>query len=127
MERLDKTILSRCRRRDVGGRIRLLRAGRCSDPDEVSITDINADGKAEVTIPYKLFCGGGIETATVKIILREGALKLAIRGESEVRLPGQEPFGGKHDYDKLLLTPAYAPYKVHLDQVWKAVSRDIRH
>ncbi|NGZ87438.1 hypothetical protein GW587_24660 [Duganella sp. SAP-35] len=92
----------------------------------VAVTDINGDGKAEITIPYKLFCGGGIDSYTVKVILREGPLKLAIRGESEVRLPGQPPFGGDHKYDKALLTPAYAAYKNHLDQIWKTVSVDIR-
>jgi hypothetical protein len=92
----------------------------------VSVTDINGDGKAEVTIPYKLFCGGGIDPYTVKVILREGPLKLAIRGESEVRMTGQPPFGGGHDYDKALLTPAYSAYKSHMDQVWKTVSPDIR-
>lgn len=92
----------------------------------VSVTDINGDGKAEVTIPYKLFCGGGIDSHTVKVILREGPLKLAIRGKSEVKLPGQPPFGGEHEYDKALLTPAYATYKQHMDQVWKTVSTDVR-
>lgn len=95
-------------------------------PAAVSISDVNQDGKAEVTIPYRLFCGGGIDSYTVKVILREGALKLAIRGESEVRLPGQAPFGGEHQYDKLLQTPAYAAYKAHMDQIWKTVSLDIR-
>jgi hypothetical protein len=92
----------------------------------VNVTDINGDGKAEITIPYKLFCGGGIDSYTVKVILREGPLKLAIRGESEVRLPGQQAFGGEHEYDKALLMPAYAAYKSHMDQVWKTVSLDTR-
>jgi len=92
----------------------------------VSVTDINGDGKAEVTVPYKLFCGGGIDSYTVKVILREGPLKLAIRGKSEVKLPGQPAFGGEHEYDKALLTPAYATYKKHMDQVWKTVSADVR-
>ena len=92
----------------------------------ITITDINRDGKAEVTIPYKLFCGGGIDPYTVKVILREGPLKLAIRGESEVRLTGQPAFGGGHDYDKALLTPAYSAYKTHMDQIWTTVSADIR-
>lgn len=91
----------------------------------VSVTDINNDGKAEVTVPYELFCGGGIDTHTVKIILREGPLKLAIRGESTLRLPGQPPFGGDHAYDKILLTPAYAAYKRHMDRVWNTVSSDV--
>jgi len=92
----------------------------------VSVTDINGDGKAELTVPYKLFCGGGIDSYTVKVILREGTLKLAIRGKSEVKLPGQPSFGGDHEYDKTLLTPAYATYKKHMDQVWMTVSADAR-
>lgn len=92
----------------------------------VSVTDINGDGKAEVTIPYKLYCGGGIDSHTVKVILREGPLKLAIRGKSVVKLPGQPAFGGDHEYDKTLLTPAYASYKQHMDRVWKTVSGDVR-
>ncbi|MBV6319328.1 M949_RS01915 family surface polysaccharide biosynthesis protein [Duganella violaceipulchra] len=92
----------------------------------VGITDLNGDGKAEVTIPYKLFCGGGVDSYTVKVILREGTLKLAIRGDSLVKLPGQEPFGGEHQYDKTLLAPTYALYKQHMDKVWDAVSIDVR-
>lgn len=92
----------------------------------VTVTDLNADGKAEVTIPYKLSCGGGVDSAQIKIILREGPLKLAVRGESRVELPGQEAFGGEHTYDKALLTPARAVYKQHMDKVWAAVSVDRR-
>ncbi|WP_229212129.1 M949_RS01915 family surface polysaccharide biosynthesis protein [Duganella sp. HH105] len=92
----------------------------------VSVTDLNGDGKAEVTIPYKLFCGGGIDFYTIKVILREGTTKLAIRGNSIVKLPGQEPFGGERRYDRLLLSPANVAYKQHMDQVWKVVSVDIR-
>ena len=92
----------------------------------VSFSDVNKDGKAEVTVPYRLFCGGGVDPSTIKIILREGSTKLAIRGESLVRYPGQEPFGGEHQYDKALLAPERAAYKQHLDAVWKKVSVDIR-
>lgn len=92
----------------------------------VAVTDVNGDGKAEVTLPYKLFCGGGVDSSTIKVILREGPLKLAIRGESEVRLPGQQTIGGDHQYDKALLTAPYAAYKNHMDQIWKAVSLDVR-
>ena len=93
----------------------------------LSVTDLNDDGKAEITIPYKLFCGGGgIDSSNVKVILREGPLKLAIRGESLVKLPGQEPFGGAHQYDKTLLLPAYTKYKQHLDKIWKVVGVETR-
>ena len=76
----------------------------------ISVTDLNQDGRSEVTIAYRLFCGGGVEPYTVKVILHEGLTKLAIRGESLVQLPGQQSFGGEHKYDKALLQPAYAVY-----------------
>lgn len=56
---------------------------------DVGFTDLNLDGVAEVTVPYRLFCGGGVDPYTVKVILRDGTTKLAIRRESLVRYPGQ--------------------------------------
>lgn len=88
----------------------------------VRISDLNHDGRSEVTIPYKLFCSGGIDFSTVKVILREGATKLAIRGELEFH--GNTPaLEGKRQYDPALLQPANAAYKKHLDAVWKALVR----
>ena len=95
-------------------------------PAAVTFTDLNHDGRVEVTVSYRTFCGGGVDPYTVKVILRDGATKLAIRGESLVRFRGQPPFGGTHQYDKALLSPAYAAYKQHLDQIWKVVSVDNR-
>lgn len=92
----------------------------------VGFTDLNGDGRVEVTVPYHLFCGGGIDSQTVKVILREGSTKLAVRGESRVELPGQPAFGGEHQYDKALLSPERAAYKRYLDQVWKSVVVDRR-
>lgn len=34
--------------------------------EEVPNTDIDQDGRIEVTVPYRSFCGGGIEPATVR-------------------------------------------------------------
>lgn len=92
----------------------------------VAFTDLNGDGRVEITVPYHLFCGGGVDPHTVKVILRDGATKLAIRGESVVQLPGQEAFGGEHQYDKALLQADMSKYKQHLDSVWKAVAIDKR-
>ncbi|WP_332856455.1 M949_RS01915 family surface polysaccharide biosynthesis protein [Duganella sp. S19_KUP01_CR8] len=88
----------------------------------IRITDLNHDGRSEVTIPYKLFCSGGVDYSTVKVILREGATKLAIRGELEFHdnAPALE---GRRQYDPALLQPANAAYKKHLDGVWKALVR----
>jgi hypothetical protein len=91
-------------------------------PKAVTFTDLNSDGRVETTVAYHMFCGGGIDTHTVKVILREGATKLAIRGESRMFYPGQEAFGGEHQYDKALLQPDRAAYKRHMDRIWEAVS-----
>lgn len=91
-------------------------------PKAVTFTDLNDDGRVEATVAYHMFCGGGIDTHTIKVILREGATKLAIRGESTMIYPGQEPFGGGHQYDKALLQPDRAAYWKHMDRVWQDVS-----
>jgi hypothetical protein len=88
----------------------------------VSVTDLNGDGRSEVTIPYRLFCGGGIDYSTVKVILREGGTKLAIRGELEMYQPGGNPaLQGKKQYDSVLAQPANNAYKQHLDAVWARI------
>jgi hypothetical protein len=92
----------------------------------VTFTDLNKDGRVEVTVPYRMFCGGAVDSYLVKVILREGATKLAIRGQSRVSYSGEYVFGGEHDHDKLLKSPAFAAYKAHMDKVWKQVSDDRR-
>ena len=87
----------------------------------VTVTDLNDDGIAEVTVPYKMFCGGGVDSDTIKVILRQGSEKYAIRGESLVRLHGQESFGGSYKADASLALPRNAAYKKHLIKVWKQV------
>ncbi len=95
-------------------------------PAATSFTDLNHNGRMEVTVSYRTFCGGGVDPYAIKVILRDGATKLAIRGESLVRFPGQPPFGGEHQHDRALLSLAYAAYKQHMDQVWQRVSADNR-
>lgn len=92
--------------------------------DSVTFSDVNANDRLEVTVPYYLQCTGGIEPRTIKIILREGPAKFAIRGESEVRLPGQQPFGGEHTHDKSLLDSANRALRQHMEAIWAKVSID---
>lgn len=92
---------------------------------EVRFSDIDRDGRIEVTVPYRMFCGGGIEPATIKLILRQGSLKFAIRGEAQVRVPSGA-FGGEYKYDKALLDPRNADFKQHLDGMWKRIYIDDR-
>lgn len=86
-----------------------------------TITDLDKDGKAEVTVAYKTFCGGGIDPSIVKVILRQGKQKFAIRGESLIKFKGQEPMGGTNKPDKALLDADKAVFKRHMDKVWQQV------
>lgn len=90
-------------------------------PDATTITDLDKDGKAEVTVAYKTFCGGGIDPSVVKVILRQGKQKFAIRGESLIKYKGQEPMGGTNKPDKALLDSDKAVFKRHMDKVWQQV------
>lgn len=87
----------------------------------VTVTDLDRNGVAEVTVPYMTFCGGGVDPGVLKIILRQGETKLALRGETEVRLEGNAPMGGTNTPDKALLQPENTVFKRHLDKVWQQV------
>jgi hypothetical protein len=87
----------------------------------VTVTDLDRNGIAEVTVAYSTFCGGGVDPSVLKVILRQGETKLALRGETELRFKGQPPMGGKNTPDKDLLRPENAVFKQHLDKVWRQV------
>lgn len=54
-------------------------------PGSVTITDLDADGVAEVTFQYTLQCTSDVSPATRKLIMREGKDKYAIRGTNRSR------------------------------------------
>jgi hypothetical protein len=90
-------------------------------PKHVTVTDLNEDGTAEVTVSYKMFCGGGVDSDIIKVILRQGSEKYVMRGKSFVCLKGKESFGGNYKADASLALPRNAAYKNHLLKVWKQV------
>jgi hypothetical protein len=90
-------------------------------PRAASITDLDRNGQAEVTVAYKTFCGGGVDPSTVKVILRQGKQKFAIRGESLLLIKGQEPMGGTNKPDKALLENGNAAFRRHMDIIWQQV------
>lgn len=94
--------------------------------DSISVTDVNNDGFAEASVPYSLFCGGGIDSKIIKIIMRTKSEKFAIRGESRVILPGQEPFGGAMTVDPALHKNKNTAYKNQLIKLWNCVSTERR-
>jgi hypothetical protein len=62
-------------------------------PKTFAVTDLNKDGKAEVWLMYSVACRGDVSPASMKIIMHEGAGKLAVRGESLVKLSPKETYG----------------------------------
>lgn len=83
-------------------------------PDQLSVTDLDKNGMAEVTVAYKIFCGGGIDEAVLKVILRQGEQKFAMRGTTRLEMPDGDSFGGAATYDKALSLPANAAFKKHI-------------
>jgi len=87
----------------------------------ITVTDLNRDGVAEVSLPYHLFCGTGVDAHSVKVIMREGVLKYAVRGEADVvRQRGIRSTFGTRVFDKSLDAANLVSYKYHLDKVWTA-------
>ncbi len=64
-------------------------------PKATTITDIDNDGIAEISIPYVLICRGGMDPGTMKIILYEGNTKYAMRGSTMI-CKGDHPYGGEY-------------------------------
>lgn len=90
-------------------------------PEATTVTDIDNDGSPEFTVAYQLSCSGTADPATVRVILRQGETKFAIRGESQLRLPGKTAVGGTRTPDPLLQQPKNVAYLKHLESVWKEV------
>lgn len=87
----------------------------------ITFTDLNHDGILEVSVPYKMFCGGGIDPATLKIIMREDSRKYAIRGSTRIVMAGGSA-GGDYTLDPTLLKPEHQDLKQHLLKLWQQIS-----
>lgn len=53
----------------------------------LSITDLDADGEAEITVVYELSCSGDIGPGELKVIMYEGNKKCGIRGAAALCHP----------------------------------------
>ncbi|WP_442246718.1 M949_RS01915 family surface polysaccharide biosynthesis protein [Stenotrophomonas riyadhensis] len=90
--------------------------------DQVTATDLDNDGRAELTLASHSVCGGGIDPQQLRIGLRQGEQYYEVRGESLVHVEGDEPFGGERQNDPALASAA-APLRAHIDSVWEAIKR----
>lgn len=90
--------------------------------DQVTATDLDHNGRAELTLASHSFCGGGVDPQQLRIGLRQGDQYYEVRGESLVEVEGDEPFGGERQDDPALAN-AEAPLRAHVDKVWEAIKR----
>ncbi len=75
--------------------------------DSIEVTDIDDNGRAEVSFQYRLGCRSDVSPATQKLLMYQGSLKWALRGTSKVKV-GVE--NGK---------PQYAGGEVTVDGAFK--------
>jgi len=90
----------------------------------VAVTDLDDDSMAEVTIPYRKFCGGGIDTKDVVVALRTGKREFVLRGQSQLIIPGQAPIGGEHEPDAVLQQARFKVFLDHLENTWSKVASE---
>jgi hypothetical protein len=70
----------------------------------LTVTDVDKNDTAEVTMLYKLGCRGDVGPDTKKLILYEGTTKYAIRGETQIEISAsKEKYGGGKKADAALL------------------------
>lgn len=83
-------------------------------PKYITVTDLDQNGIAEVTVPYKYFCGGGVDSSTLKVIMRQGAQKFAARGQTQLAGEPGMAYGGELVFDPSLSLKENAVFKAHL-------------
>lgn len=54
-------------------------------PGSTSVTDLDHDGQTETTLIYTLTCRSDVSPADLKLIMREGSAKYALRGNTVVQ------------------------------------------
>lgn len=65
-------------------------------PKATTITDLDNDGIAEVSLAYVSICRGGMDPGTMKIIMYEGLTKYALRGSTMLMCKSEHSYGGKY-------------------------------
>ncbi|CDG83199.1 hypothetical protein [Janthinobacterium agaricidamnosum] len=84
--------------------------------DAVTFTDLNGYSVVEVTVPYKMFCGGGIDTDA------KGQTSLRYVANHWSRYPARRSLAVPAKATGVchcLTLPEYAAFKKHLQTVWK--------
>lgn len=85
--------------------------------DHLSITDLDSNGLAEITMVYALSCKGDVSPNEKKLIMYEGTNKYAIRGE-ELMILQKDSIGGTYNADSSF-NKAPAAFLSYAKQHWK--------
>ena len=73
-------------------------------PKATTITDLDTDGIAEISMPYVSICRGGMDPGVMKIIMYEGSTKYALRGSTMLMCKSEHPYGGEYKTSENLKT-----------------------
>lgn len=85
----------------------------------IAVTDLDADGAAELTFAYRTTCAGDVSPLTLKLFVLEGQAKYVLRGTTRVDVGGGERVGGDRKPDPALRkNPAF---RAHAERVWKKI------
>tara|TARA_B100000963_G_C22423917_1_gene578930 strand:- start:64 stop:795 length:732 start_codon:yes stop_codon:yes gene_type:complete len=83
-----------------------------------TITDLDNDGVAEISMPYVSICRGGMDPGVMKIIMYEGSTKYALRGSTMLMCKSEHPYGGEYKTsEKLKVNKTFMDFlKKHWDR-----------
>ena len=82
-----------------------------------SLTDLDADGQAEVTFAWQVGCALGPEPVEHKVLIEEQGSKHILRGTTLARLSPYEQYGGEFDVDASF-DQAPKEFLAHAERVW---------
>lgn len=92
-------------------------------PDELVLTDLDADGVNEVSFGYRLACRSDVSPSTLKVLLLEDGDKYILRGQSRVKIGPEDVIGGDFAPGKAF-PGAPDGFRSHAEKVWSAVAPD---
>lgn len=81
----------------------------------IGLTDLDQNGKGELTFGYVTRCAGDVSPMSMKVLVLEGDKKWILRGESKVDVGGGEIVGGSYKPDFAKAPPAFLE---HAKAVW---------
>ena len=87
-------------------------------PGSLTVTDLDQNGTAEVWVVYRTTCRGDVSPSTQKIIMREGAKKYAVRGNSRIQIGAKQFDGGDYQLDAAFQA-APAAFRQQATKLWQ--------